>query len=111
MGKVKAWLMEMDEDAQNMDEAEFVKKYGETYRHVWRNEQIWLESRKENRDKINPNYERGTIEVSDFIREYKLDYFEGNVVKYITRWRKKNGIEDLKKAQWYLNYLIKTQEN
>ena len=50
MGKVKAWLMGMDEDAQNMDEAEFVKKYGETYRHVWRNEQIWLESRKENRE-------------------------------------------------------------
>jgi|TARA_R100000426_G_scaffold28308_3_gene23720 hypothetical protein len=50
MGKVKAWLMEMDEDAQNMDEAEFVKKYGETYRYVWRNEQVWLESRKENRE-------------------------------------------------------------
>jgi hypothetical protein len=32
-------------------------------------------------------------------------------VKYISRWRKKNGIEDLKKAQWYLNYLIKSQEN
>ena len=63
------------------------------------------------KDKINPNYYRGTIEVSDFIREYKLDYFEGNVVKYVTRWKRKNGIEDLKKAQWYLNYLIKTQEN
>ena len=51
------------------------------------------------------------IEVADFIREYQLDYFEGNVVKYISRWRKKNGIEDLKKAQWYLNYLIRSQEN
>ena len=50
MGKVKAWLMEMDEDAQNMEEIEFVKKYGEHYRYVWRNEQIWLESRKKERE-------------------------------------------------------------
>lgn len=30
----------------------------------------------------------------------------GNVIKYICRWKKKNGLEDLKKAQWYLNHLI-----
>lgn len=34
----------------------------------------------------------------------------GNVIKYISRWNKKNGIEDLKKAQWYLNHLIKEME-
>ena len=32
----------------------------------------------------------------------------GNVIKYISRWKKKNGLEDLKKAQWYLNKLIDT---
>lgn len=30
----------------------------------------------------------------------------GNVIKYICRWKKKNGIEDLKKARWYLDHLI-----
>lgn len=30
----------------------------------------------------------------------------GNVIKYISRWKKKNGLEDLKKARWYLNKLI-----
>ena len=30
----------------------------------------------------------------------------GNVIKYICRWKKKNGLEDLKKARWYLNHLI-----
>ena len=30
----------------------------------------------------------------------------GNVLKYMCRWKKKNGLEDLKKAQWYLNRLI-----
>lgn len=30
----------------------------------------------------------------------------GNIIKYILRWKHKNGLEDLKKAQWYLNHLI-----
>lgn len=33
-----------------------------------------------------------------------------NVIKYVSRWRKKNGIEDLKKARWYLNHLISEME-
>ena len=33
-----------------------------------------------------------------------------NIIKYICRWKKKNGLEDLKKAQWYLNHLIKHVE-
>ena len=32
--------------------------------------------------------------------------YTANVIKYICRWKKKNGLEDLKKAQWYLNRLI-----
>ena len=34
----------------------------------------------------------------------------GNILKYMLRWREKNGLEDLKKAQWYLNHLISTVE-
>lgn len=34
-----------------------------------------------------------------------------NIIKYISRWKKKNGLEDLKKAQWYLNRLIHDIEN
>lgn len=34
----------------------------------------------------------------------------GNVLKYMCRWKSKNGLEDLKKAQWYLNRLIETVE-
>lgn len=33
-----------------------------------------------------------------------------NIIKYICRWHKKNGLEDLKKAQWYLNHLINKVE-
>ena len=33
-------------------------------------------------------------------------YLQGNIIKYLWRYRYKNGVEDLKKAQWYLNKLI-----
>ena len=58
-------------------------------------------------DKINPPYYRKSIEVSDFIDEYDLNYFEGNVVKYVVRHNYKPGLEDLQKAKWYLERLIK----
>lgn len=35
----------------------------------------------------------------------------GNILKYMCRWKKKNGLEDLKKAQWYLNRLIDLVES
>ena len=57
--------------------------------------------------KINPSYNIGTkIQVSDFIAEFKLDYFQGNIVKYVVRHKHKNGLEDLEKAKWYLEKLI-----
>ena len=45
--------------------------------------------------------------------EYNLDFCSGNIIKYIVRQGKKNpnGLEDLKKARWYLDKLIKQQEN
>ena len=38
------------------------------------------------------------------------DYCKGNVMKYIWRWREKNGLEDLKKAQVYLGWMIESKE-
>tara|TARA_R100001377_G_scaffold80978_1_gene60198 strand:- start:1884 stop:2093 length:210 start_codon:yes stop_codon:yes gene_type:complete len=61
-------------------------------------------------DKINPSYYRKNIEVTDFILEYDMGFAEGNVVKYVTRYKDKNGVEDLKKARWYLNKIIEIEE-
>lgn len=52
------------------------------------------------------HYTQGTIECIDYILDKKMDYLEGNIVKYITRYKNKNGVEDLKKARWYLDRLI-----
>ena len=38
-------------------------------------------------------------------------YLTGNLLKYISRYKHKNGVEDLKKAEWYLKYLINYIEN
>lgn len=57
------------------------------------------------------------IEVLDVIDafkacpEYKTGFFWGNVVKYVLRFHKKNGIEDLKKAEFYLKRLIEELEH
>lgn len=34
----------------------------------------------------------------------------GNIIKYMCRWKQKNGIQDLKKARWYLEHLINHME-
>ena len=59
---------------------------------------------------ISPDYyQRGNIEVTDFIIDQSMSFLEGNVVKYITRYKEKSGIEDLRKARWYLEKLIEEQ--
>ena len=73
-------------------------------------------------DMVNhpPHYKsKSGMEVIDVIKAFTSDLKgyqatdTGNIIKYILRWPHKNGIEDLKKAQWYLNDLITTieQEN
>ena len=59
-------------------------------------------------DNVNSpaHYSDGKIEVIDFIEDKKLNYHRGNVIKYVSRAGKKDKtkeIEDLEKAQWYLN--------
>ena len=56
------------------------------------------------------HYRNGDIECIDAIRaalgDAYPDYCRGNVMKYLWRYKNKNGIEDLLKAQWYLNAMI-----
>ena len=60
------------------------------------------------------HYADKQIEVIDYIRdtltaEGFVDYCIGNVIKYVSRWRKKGGVEDLKKAQVYLGLAIEKE--
>jgi hypothetical protein len=59
---------------------------------------------------ISPDYyKKGNIEVTDFILDQSMSFLEGNVVKYLVRHKEKSGINDLRKARWYLDKLIEEQ--
>ena len=68
-------------------------------------------------DMVNhpPHYNQKGIECIDAI-EAATDkgfesYLQGNIIKYLWRYQHKNGVEDLKKAQWYLEKLISLHED
>lgn len=62
----------------------------------------------------NPEHyiSKNGMETIDVIEAFTADLVgieatdTGNIIKYICRWKKKNGLMDLKKAQWYINHLI-----
>ena len=62
-------------------------------------------------DRVNhpKHYTNGKIEPIDYINGNGMDYLEGNIIKYISRYKFKNGIEDLHKAKFYLNMLIERE--
>lgn len=61
-------------------------------------------------DLKNPtHYRRYTIEPLDFIEANGIPYSEGNVIKYICRWRYKDGVRDLKKAREYIDKIIERE--
>lgn len=71
---------------------------------------------KQTNDAVNhPNhYCRNGVECIDIIKAITGDYFDeycvGTITKYLSRWKDKNGVEDLRKAQRYLSYLIEEAE-
>lgn len=56
------------------------------------------------------HYKDCPIQPIEFIHANGLGYVEGAVVKYVTRWKYKNGVEDLKKARHFLDLLIELTE-
>lgn len=49
---------------------------------------------------------RSSIQHWDYVIANDLDYFQGQITKYVTRWKNKNGITDLLKAQHFLEKYI-----
>ena len=70
---------------------------------------------EEMKDMVNhpEHYTNSSVETIDMIESITAEgfhyYLEGNILKYLARYRHKNGIQDLEKAQWYLNKLIEVQ--
>ena len=91
-----------------------VEYQGTTYES---REVIESNSDKENKQKLATDKQEGgfhykiAIQPIEYIYANKLDFFEGNVIKYVTRHRSKNKAEDIKKAIHYLELLLQLEYN
>ena len=57
------------------------------------------------------HYTNGTIECIDYLKDSMpfdsfIGFLEASAKKYLHRWRNKGGVEDLEKAQWYINRMV-----
>lgn len=56
------------------------------------------------------HYKSMAIQPVEYIYKNDIPYIEGCVIKYISRWRNKNGVEDLQKAKHFIELLIELEE-
>lgn len=57
------------------------------------------------------HYKNMVIQPIEYIVKNNLPYIDGNIIKYVSRWRAKNGVEDLRKARHYIDMLIESETN
>lgn len=55
------------------------------------------------------HYKKLKIQPIEFIHANNIPFIEGNIIKYITRWREKNGVRDLEKVKHYVDLLIELE--
>ena len=56
------------------------------------------------------HYKDLKIQPVEYIHANNIGYMEGNVIKYVSRWRAKNGVKDLEKAKHYIELLIELEQ-
>ena len=88
-----------------------INKLGNTYADI-----LSLAHKKEYDPVQKPiHYNNGDIEAIDYIKQQLGHEFQaycyGSVIKYMHRFKYKDGLQDLKKAKWYLKQMIKDMEN
>ena len=73
------------------------------------NKESWdkVNEKIQEKEKVNhPDHYNKGIETIDYIESWNMNFAQGNVVKYVSRYAMKGGLEDLKKAKWYLDRMI-----
>ena len=56
------------------------------------------------------HYSKLAIQPVEYINKNNLSYLQGNVIKYVTRYKDKNGLQDLQKAKHYIDMLIELED-
>lgn len=67
---------------------------------------IIMKPMEQNKQVGGNHYDRMKIQPITFIVDNDIPFIEGNIIKYVCRWKDKGGVEDLKKAKHYLDILI-----
>ena len=70
----------------------------------------YLEGSKLKEQVGGDHYSKLAIQPVEYINANKLTYLQGNVIKYVTRYKDKNGLQDLQKAKHYVEMLIELEE-
>jgi hypothetical protein len=89
---------------------EHIKKLVDNYKEREGIDRIGAAIRANEQQVGGAHYAVKAIQPWDYIVANNLGYLEGNVVKYVSRWKDKGGVQDLKKAQHYLQKLIEVTE-
>ena len=55
------------------------------------------------------HYKKMAVQPVEYIYKNGIPYIEGNIIKYVSRWKDKGGLEDLRKARHYLDMLIEME--
>jgi hypothetical protein len=63
-----------------------------------------------NSTQVGGDHYQSPIQHWDWVASNNLDYFQGQITKYVFRWKKKGGVQDLEKARHFLNKYIELAE-
>ena len=69
----------------------------------------WCVKDDETPKQVGGTHYRSAIQPVAYIKANRLGFLEGNIIKYVTRYKQKGGMEDLRKAKHYLEMLIEDQ--
>ena len=80
------------------------------YQHSSPEEDQYFREMEDKKKQVGGDHYLKAIQPWDIIRAWDLNYWEGNIVKYVLRHKGKGKIEDLEKAKHYLEYLIENYD-
>lgn len=94
-----------------MKETSMTKRHEAHMKELANDEERLLDEFYMKQSAVDPkHYNNNAIEPIAYILANGLDFCEGNVIKYITRWKQKGGVTDLHKAKQYIDFLIRNAE-
>ena len=101
------WIAEQDGSKHRVDETQVMPDIPATMKDRY---DFHVESDPYKTQVGGEHYKKYAIQPTEYILKNNMNFIEGNIIKYVTRYKDKNGLEDLRKARHYLDILISEME-